>query len=364
MNLHTRLFAIGLFASLVAGAGCVPEQSDADDEDDRLVVETGDAGADATPSVRDAGPNEADANPAADSTTDDTGRTAGDAASEDTSTADAASKDTSTTDASPCGPDQIECGSECVDPTSSDRHCGECDNSCSSPTSCRSGKCACPDGQTLCGDQCVDTSNNDRHCGECNAVCNVGQSCSGGQCSCPQGKSLCDGSCIDTTSDPANCGGCGNTCATGEICKQSKCETDPKVATVISETNNTRSTTTDCGTEGTKSAAPALTGSTELHRAAQAHADDMAMNDFVGHTGSDGSDFVTRINRTNFSGYPVAENVAGGQTSATQVVQGWVDSDGHCKNIMLQRATHIGVGVAYNMNSTYGWYWVQVFGKK
>lgn len=353
METCTRLFTLGLFASIVLGAGCVVEQPGSGNEDDRLVVETGDTGGDATPATRDAGPSDAD-DSEADVTTDDARQT----------TDDAGSEDTSTIDASTCGPDLIECGGECIDPTTSGRHCGECGNACPAATSCRGGECACPDGETLCAGQCVDTSSNDRHCGQCDNVCNVDQSCSDGQCTCPQGESYCDGSCIDTTSDPDNCGGCGNTCATGEVCQQSTCETDPTVATVISETNNARSTQTDCGTEGTKSAAPALTGSPELHQAAQAHADDMAMNDFVGHDGSDGSDFVTRIERTNFSGYPVAENVAGGQTSATQVVQGWVDSDGHCKNIMLQRATHIGVGVARNPSTRLEWYWVQVFGQK
>ncbi|KHE71513.1 CAP domain-containing protein [Halobacillus sp. BBL2006] len=50
------------------------------------------------------------------------------------------------------------------------------------------------------------------------------------------------------------------------------------------------------------------------------------------------------------------ENIAMGQTSPEQVVEGWMNSEGHRKNIMNPNFTHIGVGHAENGN-----YWTQMF---
>jgi uncharacterized YkwD family protein len=50
------------------------------------------------------------------------------------------------------------------------------------------------------------------------------------------------------------------------------------------------------------------------------------------------------------------ENIAKGQTSPEQVVEGWMNSEGHRKNIMNPDFTHIGVGHAENGN-----YWTQMF---
>jgi len=98
-----------------------------------------------------------------------------------------------------------------------------------------------------------------------------------------------------------------------------------------------------------------------LNLAAQAHAADMSTNSFFSHTGSDGSNFVQRIGRTAFAGTPIGENIAAGQRSAADVVAGWVESDGHCRNLMNPQATKIGIG--YTTGGPYGTLWVQVFGR-
>ena len=51
-----------------------------------------------------------------------------------------------------------------------------------------------------------------------------------------------------------------------------------------------------------------------------------------------------------------AENIAMGQRSAQEVVQGWMNSAGHRANIMNGSYTHIGVGL-----SDSGYYWTQQF---
>ncbi|SFL50304.1 CAP domain-containing protein [Salibacterium qingdaonense] len=53
------------------------------------------------------------------------------------------------------------------------------------------------------------------------------------------------------------------------------------------------------------------------------------------------------------------ENIAAGQRSPEQVVEGWMNSEGHRENIMNEDFTHIGVGHA--QGGSYGDYWTQMF---
>lgn len=83
-----------------------------------------------------------------------------------------------------------------------------------------------------------------------------------------------------------------------------------------------------------------------LRRAAFGHSADMAENDYFDHDSQDGRDMVDRIRATGFTGSALAENIAMGQRSAAEVVQGWMNSDGHRQNIMNCSYTLIGVGAA------------------
>ena len=130
---------------------------------------------------------------------------------------------------------------------------------------------------------------------------------------------------------------------------------------VLAATNQWRASGADCGQYGTMDPAPPLQGDSHLNEAAQAHAIDMGENDFFSHTGSDGSSFVDRVRRTDYSGFPMGENIAGGGAVPAGVVQRWIDSDGHCRNLMNPQATKLGVG--YVADGPYGSSWVQVFGR-
>ncbi len=55
-----------------------------------------------------------------------------------------------------------------------------------------------------------------------------------------------------------------------------------------------------------------------------------------------------------------AENIAVGYTSASAVMDGWMNSEGHKDNILTAAYTTIGIGCFYH-NGTY--YWVQCFGE-
>ena len=56
------------------------------------------------------------------------------------------------------------------------------------------------------------------------------------------------------------------------------------------------------------------------------------------------------------------ENIAWGQTSVDEVMQVWMASSGHHRNIVYKGYTHIGVGIAKASNGSP--YWCVDFGGK
>jgi uncharacterized protein YkwD len=76
-----------------------------------------------------------------------------------------------------------------------------------------------------------------------------------------------------------------------------------------------------------------------------------------------GNDFVARCETAGYTSYStLGENIAAGYPSAAAVVSGWMDSDGHCANIMNSSFDEIGVGYANVPGSPMGQYWTQDFG--
>jgi uncharacterized protein YkwD len=93
-----------------------------------------------------------------------------------------------------------------------------------------------------------------------------------------------------------------------------------------------------------------------LTAAAQGHAEDMSRNEYFDHVSRDGRRFDDRISAQGYPS-PGGENIAQGQTSAAEVVEGWMNSPGHRRNILDCDFTAIGVGFDDD-----GHYWVQNFG--
>lgn len=219
---------------------------------------------------------------------------------------------------------------------------------------------SCMEGEDLCEDSCIDVTADDANCGGCGVMCGAGLICMESDCVCEVGD-LCEGECVDTTANSEHCGDCGNPCSGGQACVDGACQALTEVEGVLLATNQARAAGQDCGMYGTFDPAPPLDGDPNLHLAAQVHADDMSANNFFSHTGSDDSSFSQRISRTDYSGQPLGENIAAGQQSAQSAVAGWVESDGHCRNLMNPNATKLGVG--YALGGPYGTLWVQVFAR-
>ena len=109
-----------------------------------------------------------------------------------------------------------------------------------------------------------------------------------------------------------------------------------------------------------------LTLNSQLVDAAQDHSSDMAQDDFFSHTGADGSNVGSRVQDSGYQYSTTGENIAAGQTTAEEVVEGWMNSPGHRANILNPDFTEIGIGYEYLENDTgsvnYNHYWTQVFG--
>lgn len=108
---------------------------------------------------------------------------------------------------------------------------------------------------------------------------------------------------------------------------------------------------------------PPLTIEKHLTRAARQHARDLANSDRISHTGSDGSDPWGRVKVTGYKPKLAAENVGAGQMSFTEVLQGWKDSPGHNRNLLLADATQMGIALETNPDSRYQTFWTLVLGK-
>ncbi len=112
---------------------------------------------------------------------------------------------------------------------------------------------------------------------------------------------------------------------------------------------------------------PPLTLDEKLTQAAQKHSEDMALNDFFSHTGSDGSSPWDRIRATGYDFLTAGENLAAGYPDAKSVVDAWMNSEGHRTNILNCDFEEIGVGYYYLPNDSgqvvFYHYWTQVFAK-
>ena len=99
-----------------------------------------------------------------------------------------------------------------------------------------------------------------------------------------------------------------------------------------------------------------------LVAAARVHSTDMVRSRFFSHTGSNGSNFVAR---EVAAGYPrkgaASENIAWGYRTPKDVVNGWMNSPGHRRNILNCSSVAVGVGIAVKSGGAI--YWTQDFGR-
>jgi uncharacterized protein YkwD len=139
-------------------------------------------------------------------------------------------------------------------------------------------------------------------------------------------------------------------------------ETPPPVATTVNKTvmlqliNSVRQKGCQCG-DTFYNPAPSLIWNNQLETAAYVHSEDMYTNKYFDHKAPDGSNGGVRIEQAGYNWFAFGENIAMGYRSEKEVVDGWLQSPGHCKNIMNSSFEEMGV-------ARVGTYWTQEFGAK
>ncbi len=106
----------------------------------------------------------------------------------------------------------------------------------------------------------------------------------------------------------------------------------------------------------------ALTANSALTKAAQGHASDMLANNYFSHDSQNGTNPFDRMTAAGYHWSAAAENIAAGQQTPADVMQSWMNSEGHRANILNCGLKDIGVGYAAGSGADYGQYWVQDFG--
>jgi uncharacterized protein YkwD len=126
---------------------------------------------------------------------------------------------------------------------------------------------------------------------------------------------------------------------------------------VVELVNEWRAAGADCGSTGEFEPAGPLAMDASLRCAARSHSMDMSERDFFDHENLDGLGPGDRLDLAEYDGSAWGENIAWGYATPEAVVAGWMNSPGHCANIMTAHFTLIGVGY-YS-----GSYWTQTFGR-
>lgn len=101
---------------------------------------------------------------------------------------------------------------------------------------------------------------------------------------------------------------------------------------------------------------PSLTWNNLLAAAALSHSQDMAANNFFAHESPNGKTTSNRVDEVGYNWIAISENIANGHSNEQEVVDAWIASEGHCKNIMSVNVKEMGAAKE-------GKYWTQVFGR-
>jgi uncharacterized protein YkwD len=123
--------------------------------------------------------------------------------------------------------------------------------------------------------------------------------------------------------------------------------------------NEVRARGARCG-ERSFGPAPPVKLSGTLANVAFGHANDMAVHNYFEHQDRAGHSPADRVRAVGYQEKLVGENIAYGPKSAEEVVQGWIDSPGHCENIMDPRFAEMGIAYAAGHASRRGLFWVQL----
>jgi len=122
--------------------------------------------------------------------------------------------------------------------------------------------------------------------------------------------------------------------------------------------NRYRTKPRTCGGDKLIPAAQPLTYNQKLGDASAIHNLDMILKKYFDHKGISGDSFIDRIRHIEpNAGITIGENIAAGQSDIEEVFAAWIQSPGHCVNIMNPGYQEFGLSVILDENSEYQIYW-------
>lgn len=134
-------------------------------------------------------------------------------------------------------------------------------------------------------------------------------------------------------------------------------------AELLQRVNARRATGGSCGSQGSFAPSAPLQWHAALELAAAGHSQEMVARNYFSHTGADGSSPGDRASAAGYGWRTVGENIAAGYPSVQAVVDGWMASDGHCRNILNPAFRDIGVAcVPGGAGNGYTNYWTMMLG--
>ncbi|KAG7392572.1 hypothetical protein PHYBOEH_006338 [Phytophthora boehmeriae] len=105
---------------------------------------------------------------------------------------------------------------------------------------------------------------------------------------------------------------------------------------------------------------PKVCTNNKLQAAAQRHVKDQSTTDYVSDTGRDGSTVGKRVTEAGYVWKTVAENVETEYRDVNSVVNWWMKNPVNCEKVLGNYAM-VGTAYAFNKDSYYKHYWVQVY---
>lgn len=135
---------------------------------------------------------------------------------------------------------------------------------------------------------------------------------------------------------------------------------DEFAATVLAAINDARAEARRCGDKDYPAVA-AIRWNPRVTDAARLESQWMQTDNAWGHTWPDGTTVTQRLDRAGYFWHAAGENIAAGFITLEAVMQAWLDSPGHCVNIMRADVDDVGVALVWGGRSnTYRSYWTMV----
>jgi uncharacterized protein YkwD len=138
--------------------------------------------------------------------------------------------------------------------------------------------------------------------------------------------------------------------------------------TALELVNAARSTAQNCGGTIYPAVGP-LTWNPKLEAAARVLNQDMILKQYFAHVSPENSTPVTRVTAQGYDYAAIGENIAVGSlgsnlASLSGAIRGWIESPGHCKNMMNPNFTEMGLASASGPWGKYdAVYWTQELGR-